>query len=300
MNPKVNDVTAALDRIRKTSPLNVTVTGTIRFPDWVGTNDHIQGVAPLNGSGAATGCIAGSSTDGAYFATFQQGASSTAAVVQAVRIWPDRPVDYDHAGGVQLLDSMLPLSVESDRSSDKGMFGFYTLANLSNPQRCYTFAAPGRKASATSITNFTDGATEKALLASYEYDPRHMRFYLADYNAVSGTTNPWTETYFYTGGVFGGDQFQCFAMVTNTSNVIYLLGFREDEELHLFEIVSSKNPFQIHDIVRKKVYTGWNGSDWRNGVGAQIVNSSQIRIFGTDKDPSGSSTNYKFKVYIWG
>ncbi|HKI04189.1 MAG TPA: hypothetical protein VKK31_19580 [Thermoanaerobaculia bacterium] len=298
MNPKVSNVIATLDRIKKTSPVNVTVTGTIRFPDWVGLNDHIQGVAPLNNSSSATGCISGSSTDGAYFATFEA-TSATAAVVRAVRIWPDRPQDYDHGSGVQLLDGMLPFGVESDRSSDKAEIGFYTLANLSAPQRCYKFSMPGRKASATSITNFTDGSVEKALLASYEYDPKHMRFFLADYNQVAGTTNPWTETFLYTGGAFGGDEFQNFAMVTDTNNVIFMLGFREDEELHLYEVVTEKNPFRILDIVRRKTYTGWSGADWRNGVGAQIVDSSRIRIFGTDKDPSGSSTSYKFKVYVW-
>src|ERR1700712_4225463 len=101
MNPKVASIFSCLDHINRTSPRKVTITGTIPFPDWDGVNDHIQGIAPLNGTNADTGCIAGSSSDGAYFATFQS------SRVQAVSIWPDRPQDYDHAGGVQLLDSIL-------------------------------------------------------------------------------------------------------------------------------------------------------------------------------------------------
>jgi hypothetical protein len=293
MNPKVTNIYTSLDNINRTSARKVTITGTVTFPDWDGANDHIQGIAPLNGTTADMGCIAGSSSDGAYFATFQ------ASRVQAVRIWPDRPQDYDHAGGVQLLGSILPLSVESDNEDDKAVVGFYDLSSLAAPTLRYRFDIPGRKASATAITNFTSGSTEKALLAVYEYDPRYMRFYIADYNLVGGTSNPWRETAYYTGNVFDGDQYQNFAMVTSTSNVIYLLGFREDEELHLFEVQSRNDPFQITGITRLRSYGGWEGSDWRYGVGAQIVNASQIRIFGTDKDPSGSERDYKFNIYVW-
>ncbi len=293
MNPKVTDIFSCLNAIKRTSPRKVKVTGTIRFPDSFGLNDHIQGVAPLNGTTADTGCIAGSSTDGAYFATFQS------SQVRAVSIWPDRPQDYDHAGGVQLLGSLLPLSVESDNSNDKAVVGCYDLSNLSAPVLKYRFNMPGRKASATAITNFTSGTAEKALLAVYEYDPRYMRFYIADYAAIQGNSSPWSETYHYKGNVFDGDQYQNFAMVTSTGNVIYLLGFREDEELHLFEVQSRNDPFQITGIVHKGTYKGWSGSDWRYGVGAQIVSSSQIRIFGTDKDPKGSDRDYEFNLYVW-
>ncbi len=81
--------------------------------------------------------------------------------------------------------------------------------------------------------------------------------------------------------------------------MIYLLGFRENEELHVFRIVSQNNPFQITGIVRDATYKDWKEGEWRYGVGAQIVNNNQIRIFGTDKDPSGSDDDYRFKIYIW-
>jgi hypothetical protein len=293
-NPKVLNIYSCLDHINRTSPRKVTITGTIPFPDWDGINDHIQGIAPLNGTSEDAGCIAGSSTDGAYFASFQS------SRVQAVSVWPDRPEDYDHAGGVQLLGSMLPLSVESDDGDDKAVVGFYDLSTLSAPERKYRFDMPDRKASATAITDFSSGASAKALLAVYEYDPRYMRFYLADYAAVGGADSPWRETYYYTGNVFdGGDQYQNFAMVTSPSNAIYLLGFTGNEELHLFEVQNVNKPFEITGITRVGTYTGWEGSSWRYGVGVQIVNPSQIRIFGTDKDPSGSERDYKFNLYIW-
>lgn len=223
--------------------------------------------------------------------------------MRAVSIWSERPEDYDHAGGVQLLDRALPLPVESDDSDDKARVGMYDLANLSSPTLRYRFSMPGRKDSASAITNFTeetpDGPREKVLLAAYEYDPRYMRFFIADYAAVTGGSNPFTEIYRYTGNVFDGDQYQNFAMVTDASNQLYLLGFREDEELHVFEIESRQSPFEITGISRRKVYTGWSGSDWRWGVGAQIVDASTIRIYGTDNEPSGDEDDYEFKLYVW-
>jgi len=298
MNPKVQDVRACIRRIHKASPRKVTVLGNVPFPDWFGVYDHIQGIAPLNGVLSETGCISGSSTDGAYFATFQ--AASPYPRVKAVSIWPLRPEDFDHAGGVQLLGRLLPLPAESDNSRDKGVVGFYNLDDLANPVFKYNFTMPVRKASATAITSFTSGTTELALLAVYEYDPAYMRFYLADYNTIWGDVSPWSETYYYTGNVFdNGDQFQSFAMVTSTQNELYLVGFREDEELHLFKIHSRNHPFEITGIVHEETFKGWSGSDWRYGVGAQIVNEDFIRIFGTDKDPNGSYDNYSFGTYIW-
>jgi len=297
MNPKVNNIFASIESINRTSPTKVTVKGTVPFPDWDGLNDHIQGIAPLNGTTAPTGCIAGSSSDGAYFATFQ--ATSPNPLVKAVSIWPDRPQDYDHGGGVQLLGFMLPLPVESDNGDDKAVVGFYDVYNMSAPVLKYRFHMPDRKASATAITDFTSGTTEKALLAVYEYDPRYMRFFIAGYDAVRGSSNPWVETYYYTGNVLDGDQYQNFALVTSTTNTIYLLGFMENEELHVFRLLTQNDPFKITGIVRDATYKDWQGADWRYGVGAQIASPTHLRIYGTDKDPSGSSNDYSFGVYVW-
>jgi hypothetical protein len=298
MNPKVTNIFASLNAINRSSPAKVTVKGTIKFPDWDGLNDHIQGIAPMNGTNTYTGCIAGSSSDGAYFAAFQ--AASPNPLVRSVRIWPDRPEDYDHAGGVQLLGSLLPLSVESDKDGDPAVVGFYDVANLSSPVLKYRFNMPDRKGSATAITNFTNGTTEKALLAVYEYEPRYMRFYVADVTAIGGNVSPWVDAGRYTGDLLGGDQYQNFALVTDTANQIFLLGFRENEELHVFRLATQGNPFRVTGMVREATYKDWNNvADWRYGVGAQIVSSSQIRIFGTDKDPSGSDNNYSFNIYIY-
>jgi len=297
MNPKVTNIFTSIESINRNSPAKVTVKGTVPFPDWDGINDHIQGIAPLNGTSANTACIAGSSTDGAYMATYQ--AASPNPLVKAVSIWPDRPEDYDHGGGVQLLGSILPLSVESDDSDDRAVVGFYDVSNLSAPVLKYSFTMPGRKASATAITNFTSGTTEKAFIAVYEYDPRYMRFLIAKYDAVGGNVSPWSYVYYYQGDIFDGDQYQNFALVTSTTNTIYLLGFRENEELHVFRLLTQNNPFQITGIVEDRTYTDWKDGEWRYGVGIQIVNASQVRIFGTDKDPKGDDDDYSFATYVW-
>ena len=290
MNPKVNDIFAAINRLNRKAT-KVTITGTVRYPDWDGLNDHIQGIGPKNGTREARGGLSGSSSDGGYIATFQPN------TVQATSIWPNQPQDYDHGGGTQMLGDLLAFAVESDDSNDNAQVGIYNLSNLASPVLKYSFTVGGRKASAAAITNFTDGATEKVLLATYDYDPRHMRFFLADYAAVNGNTNPFNQIYLYTGNALDGDQYQNFALVTSTSNVIYLLGFREDEELHVFEVQSTRNPFRITNLVKLATYKDWNGSDWRYGLGLQIVDANTIQLWGTASDPSGSSTSYTINLY---
>jgi hypothetical protein len=167
-------------------------------------------------------------------------------------------------------------------SNDNAQVGIYDLANLAAPVLKYQFTVNGRKASAAAITNFTDGTTEKVLLATYDYDPRYMRFFLANYSAVNGNTNPFTQIYHYKGTALDGDQYQNFALVTSTSNVIYLLGFREDEELHVFEVQSTRNPFTITGLVKRATYKDWSGSDWRYGLGLQIVVIRSTRVIRLD------------------
>lgn len=290
MNPKVSDIFAAINRLNRTAT-RVTITGTVRYPDWDGLNDHIQGIAPANGTREVRGGLSGSSSDGGYIATFQP------STVRATSIWPTRPADYDHGGGTQMLGGLMAFAVESDNSNDNARVGIYDVSNLAAPVLKYQFTVGGRKASAAAITNFTDGTTEKVLLATYDYDPRHMRFFLANYSAVNGNANPFIEIYKYTGSVFDGDQYQSFALVTSTSNAIHLLGFREDEELHVFEVQSTRNPFTITGLVRRGTYKDWSGSDWRYGMGLQIVDSNAIQLWGTASDPSGSQTNYSINLY---
>ncbi|MEA2564706.1 MAG: hypothetical protein QOH06_6210 [Acidobacteriota bacterium] len=196
-----------------------------------------------------------------------------------------------------MLGDLMAFAVESDDSNDNARVGIYDIANLAAPVLKYQFTVNGKKASAAAITNFTDGSTEKVLLATYDYDPRHMRFYLANYSAVNGNTNPFTQVYHYTGSALDGDQYQNFALVTSTANVIYLLGFREDEELHVYEVQSTRNPFTITGLVKRATYKDWNGSDWRYGLGLQIVDANAIQLWGSASDPSGSSTNYSINLY---
>jgi hypothetical protein len=51
--------------------------------------------------------------------------------------------------------------------------------------------------------------------------------------------------------------------------------------------------------------SGWSGPSWANGVGLQLLNSQELRIYATDDDPEGSSTYpggpaaYRFNTYIY-
>jgi hypothetical protein len=309
-NPKIDgsqtSVPTLIANLPKTKPVKYTIKGTIKLPSWFGFEYHLQGVAPYNG-GAATdtinGCISASSSAG-YFLDFTQSASSLPQVVAVVTPDPN----YYHAAGIQMLGDVLAVPLESKDSKYAAKVAFYNVERLPAPAFLYSQTMPvqpsgskAAKASATAVTTYTDASgIEQALLAVYQYDPRNLYFYRAPASQLGNASSPWVNFATYTGKALDGDQFQSFAMVTETrpgsADLIYLMGFREDEELHLFKVDAAVSSVNVTPL---NVYTGWKGSDWRNGVGLQICSSTRLRIFGTAKDPSGDSDDYTIDMYVW-
>lgn len=316
-NPKIDgtrtNVPAILNAIPRTNPTRYTVSGTIPIPPWSSLNPidstewHYQGIAPYNGTGSPTianGCISASSTSG-YFSGFSQAQGSNPGVRSVVV--PNS--GYFHAAGIQMLGDLLAVPLESKQGGN-GLVAFYNVGNLSAPVYLSTLTMPAKKASAVGITTYRDSSgVEQCLLVVYEYDHYQMYVYQAPASAIGSASPGWVLKTTYTGSALNtGDQFQSFALVTQSNSsgdVVYLLGFREDEELWLYTVNTTPgNTFG--QFVYNAKYTGWNGSDWRNGMGLQVANTTQMRLFGTAKDPSGSSTypggpaNYTFQIYIYG
>lgn len=49
-----------------------------------------------------------------------------------------------------------------------------------------------------------------------------------------------------------------------------------------------------------QVFTGFSGTDWRyGGIGLQIVNPTTIRLFASEKDPGGNTSEYSIDVHVW-
>lgn len=318
VNPKINGSQNTVPNIlnalnRKATSL--TVGGTIPIPPWSSLNPvnsiawHYQGIAPYNGNGGPSignGVISASSTQG-YFSGFSQ-AQGSAPTVKSVVV-PN--ANYYHLAGIQMLGDLLPAPLESSNSSNKGLVAFYNVGNLSSPVYLYTLTMPAQKASATAITTYTDSnGIEQCMLMVYEYDHQQMYIYQALASAVANGSSVWTLVTTYTGSAFQtGDEYQSFALVTQTNSsgdVVYLLGFREDEELWLWTVNTTVgSSYGTPTLVPNTPYTKWNGSDWRNGMGLEIASTTVMRLFGTDKDPSGSSTypggpaNYRFDIWIY-
>src|SRR5260221_1157470 len=297
VNPKIDGSTTNVPNIlnglnRKATSL--TVSGTIAIPPWFGLTYHYQGIAPYNGYGGPTignGVISASSTVG-YFSGFSQ-AQGEAPTVQSV-VAPN--ANYYHLAGIQMLGDLLAAPLESSDSSDNGLVCFYNVGNLAAPAFLYTLVMPAQKASATAITTYTDSnGVEQCMMMVYEYDNEQMYIYQALASSVANGFLVWTLVTTYTGTAFQtGDEYQSFALVTQTNpsgDVVYLLGFREDEELWLWTVNTTVgSSYGTPTLVPNTPYTGWNGSDWRNGMGLESASTTVLRLFGTDKDPSGSST----------
>lgn len=291
-NPKIDGsattVQSLLHAMKKNDPQEFRVEGTIQVPDWRGVNNHFQGIAPVNGEASITGDIS-ASADRAWFANFRQGTSSS-SVVEGV--WTTQ--NFDHAGGVQRIGELLALPLENDN-------GRSTVVFLQGTRYLYEISMPdGHKASAAAVTNFTDSAgIEQALLLVYRYDPKSFKIYRAPADSIEANT--WTLVG-ETSEISGREQYQCFALVTQTSTAgvednVYLVGLREDEKVVLFSLVTLGSFFG--SLAELEQYQ-FDGSQWRYGVGLQIVSSTRIRIFGCSEDPSGDRDDYHFPIYVWG
>src|SRR5258708_22490667 len=184
---------------------------------------------------------------------------------------------------------------------------FYNVGNLAAPVFLYNLDMPGKKASAVGICTYRDSSgVETAMLVVYEYDHRYMYIYTATARCHRWHVFTVDAADDLPGHGAAGDQFQCFSLVTQTNSsgdVVYLAGFREDEELHLYP-VNTASGSSFGNLTAVQVWTGWSGSDWRNGVGLQIASSTVLRIFGTEEDPNrnppGNTSNYTFNVFVWG
>lgn len=316
-NPKIDgtqtSVRAVLNAIPRKDPKKFTVRGTIPIPPWSSLNPvdsvewHYQGIAPYNGNGGPTianGCISASSTQG-YFSGFSQGQGDYPRVRSVVV--PDS--NYFHAAGIQMLGDLLAVSLETSGSGN-GKVAFYDVGQLASPRYLYTVQMPARKASAVGITRYRDAAgVDQCLMVVYQYDDYQMYVYQAPADAVATSAQAWVLKHTYTGSALDtGDQFQNFALVTQANAVgdtVYLLGFREDEELWLYSVDTAPGS-SFGQFAHVETFTGWNGSDWRNGMGLQIVDATHMRLFGTAKDPSGDSdypkgpADYHFDIYAYG
>ena len=308
-NAKIDGATTTVDQLidgLSRTARSLTVRGTIPIPPFNGLSYHFQGIAPYNDNVPDGNGVICASSDQGYFALLSKDSGSPNATVLRV-IVPNSA--YFHTGGFQQFGGLIPVALESSNPdpSYKGLVSFYRGGNP--PKHLYTFKTPSRKSSATAITSYAAGGVEYALLFVYEYDHEYMYIYQAKADEIFGrNSNVWTLKRTYTGNAYDtNDQYQNFALVTQHNaggDVVYLLGFREDEEVWLWSIKTTEgNKFGEPTYV--KTYTGWNGSDWANGVGLQIVSPTKLRIYGTDKDPSGTSNypdgpaNYTFKVYIY-
>ncbi|MDC0710785.1 hypothetical protein POL68_20075 [Stigmatella sp. ncwal1] len=292
-NPKIDGSSTSVQNLLSAmsrTPQRFNVVGTIQVPDWRGVNKHFQGIAPLNGAIAITGQIS-ASADTWWCASFSESGPAPARVSSVMGT-----SYYDHAGGIQRLGNLLPMPLENDRN--EATVAFYDVST-NTPRNLYEIHMTGSKASAAAITTYTDAqGIEQAVLLVYAYSPKQFGVYRAPAHALS--TNAWTKIG-ETNVLDSDDQFQCFGLVTQANvggDVVYLVGFREDEEVHLYSM--NTNSVNYGYLSHVETFRGWSGSQWRYGVGLQISNSTKLRIFGCSEDPSGDRDDYSFPIYYWG
>ncbi len=285
-----------LAAIPKDNPAEYLVRGTIPVPDWEGVNKHFQGIAPMNGAEVIVGQISASADTwwgASFIESSRQGATGVVSDVFGSTY-------YDHAGGIQRLGDLLPVPLEN--GNGEATVAFYDVTNA-DTKLLYEIPRGFGKASAVAITNYTDSAGhEQAVLLVYLYEPKKFQVFRAPAGTVD--RNLWEyigETNEVPDPERRDDQFQSFALATQTydgTDTVYLLGFRENEAIVLCTMdTGSTNYGQLTHV---QTYEGFDGSQWRYGVGLQICGPTKVRLFGCSEDPSGDNDDYTFPLYVWG
>lgn len=304
VNPKINgelnQLSTLLAKLAGPSNGTVKISGNQQIPSTWGPADHLQGIAVYNGTADATGFISASAEPG-FFLGFAQNGSNSASV-QSVS---EPNASYNHIGGFQMLGSLLPVPMEGD---DVGaiinMYAPYT-TNVPNYQ--FTIIPTGDKASAVGITNYTDtSGNEWALMCSYLYDPYTLMWFQAPQADVL-TQSAWS--YIATTSLTDYNdsaQFQAFALVTveNPSpgtDVVNLIGFADNEQLYQWTVNTYQTATQNPSLTLTwlETFSGWTGANWRYAAGLQIVSPTQLQIYGSPADVSGSTSSYSFELSIW-
>jgi len=306
-NPKIDGSTTSVPQIIDAIPRKVKesikVKGTIPILDthW-SFNRHCQGIAPLNAEFGTlgNGSITVNSSAG-FFVTFQTISPNQMGTVLSVTIPSNM---YDHAAGTQRLGDLLVVPLEiSDDDTSKGLVVFYDLTHPNAPAFLYKLTAPTEKSSAAAITRYigADGQ-DWCMLMDYQYDDHQMFIWRALAEDVTNGPSAWTAMPTYEGDRLNtGDQYQCFSLVTQTNadgtDTVYLVGFRQDEEVWVWTVNTDDASYGEPTLVDH--YTEWNGSDFRMGTGLQIPSKTNLRIFGTPRDPSGSINDYTFNIHVY-
>jgi hypothetical protein len=114
------------------------------------------------------------------------------------------------------------------------------------------------------------------------YDPKSFHVYRARVDdQLSLGNNTWeyvTETRSIE--TEDDDQYQCFALVTEaraSGDQVVLLGFREDEEVVRYNVSTQHSDYGAISPVQW-TYVGWDGSQWRYGVGLQIASDADPHL----------------------
>jgi hypothetical protein len=300
-NPKIDGGSAAylqdlLAMIPKNNPAEHLVRGTIPVPDWRGVNNHFQGIAPMNGAEVVIGQMS-ASADTWWAASFIESSAPGATGIVSDVFGSEH---YDHAGGIQRLGDLLPMPLEN--GDGEAIVAFYDVTNA-DTKYLYEISITG-KASAAAITTYTDSAGhDQAVLLVYQYDPKKFRVFRAPAGTVhqEGHWEYIGETNEVPDPARRKDQFQSFALATQVyddKDTVYLLGFRENEAIVLCTMSTAPNDYG--QLTHVRTYEGFDGSQWRYGVGLQICGPTKVRLFGCSEDPSGDRDDYTFPLYVWG
>lgn len=199
---------------------------------------------------------------------------------------------YNHPGGIQVIGDYLICAVENS-SNDQSHIRLYDLSGASVKQApkiisTFDIQSDQHGAGAVGIANYSEGKDEYYLVAAT--DKEKCRIYRSKPNQEIQSAS-FSELFQYDLPY----QFQNIALVCDTQNTVYLIGFRdkykittyEDSlEIYSIDIQAKKlaNVKSIHMHTNHGDIIGLAGVHFRWGAGIKIKSENEFKLYATQRN----------------
>jgi hypothetical protein len=282
MNPVMNDVAAAFVRI-PIRPQSVTIDRTgIRLP----VGGHFQGVQRVSGAQGEQLVVTSSSDTIAYCVLCDLKRDGVTGRARDLVTLGELPLK--HAGGCQVVGSIMAVGVEDDKARNRSNVDFWNLAAKPTPALLSPLtiqrSGPEKVSSAGAIGITTYG--RGAILAVGTWDCDTIDFYTSSTIPFSKFTfaQTWTRSAANKGNwidqTFGS--YQNISLITQRNGRVFLIGFHRSGDSDWMDLYSvdldAPAPNMLRKIDKKHMYCS-DGCSFRDGAGVYVRSATMIDIY---------------------
>jgi len=293
MNPVLDDVFAAFDRVGvRPRPVKIDRKGVV-----LPAGGHFQGIQRVNGGGRLV--ITSSSDTQAYFVTCDMTGDGTRGRANGPVRMASRPLK--HAGGCQIVGSVLAAGIEDDVARSRSEVQFWNLAGSPAQMSSLTVRRGGAQdvstAGAVGVSSYRGGAA----LAVATWNAETIDFYTApaDPFQARGTgfqfRGTWSKSRANKTGWIDANfgSYQCLNLATQRDGRIFLIGFNRsggDDWMDLFAVnLDAPAPSMLRKMAKKHMFCT-EGCSFEYGAGVYVASRSHFEVYAVKGDSGNHRT----------